>query len=327
MKTIVFTGPSLSLQEGREILEDGIFLPPLRQADLITAITRHQPDVVVIVDDYSGLSEAVWHSEILEVINCGIKVYGTAAIGAVRAFEMDHCGMIGVGSVYQMFKDGVVEDDDEVLALFQKLEDGNFFRLSEPLVNLRATFIKALESGVIDQNTAQKIIAFVKKMSWCKRSLDNIFSRTANQNIPTQVSEKLLNFVKTEYQDVQKEDARQTLKLVKELEKGFCRPNTSTVPRNHDNPLWILYERDRKIESEAGTGEISLHDLAAHVVFDHPDSEELNRAALNRELAAFFAGFLGLTATTEDVDRERAQFMTKHQLTEDGALSLWLQEN
>ena len=147
----------------------------------------------------------------------------------------------------------------------------------------------------------------------------------ADLNIPVPVSEKLLNFVTTEYQDVQKDDARMTLELVKELEEDFCRSHSATISRNYDNTLWILYERDRKIESEAG--DMTLHDLASHVVFDHPQSEELNSAALNRELAAFFAGFLGLTVTAEDIDRERARFITKHQLTEDGALSLWLQEN
>ena len=327
MKCIVFAGPSLSVQAGQAILKDAVFLPPLRQADLITAMTCHHPDVIIIVDDYAGQAETVRHSEILQAINSGIKVYGTAANGAVRAFEMDHCGMVGVGSVYQMFKDGVIEDDEEVYSLSHKQKSGDFLRLSEPLVNLRATLAQAVEKQVIEPEILSEIISVIKELPWPERSLEKIFSRIAALAISDSGVDKLRHFVTNNYCDIQKSDTLQTLKMVQALVcEGLCRQfSTEAEARNFNNPFWVLYERDRKVLSEVG--KVSLNDLSAHAILDHPHSQELKSSALNREIATFLAGYLGLEVGAEDVARERLRFVAKHGLKGEDDLASWLHDN
>jgi len=47
----------------------------------------------------------------------GIHVFGAASIGALRAAELDVFGMRGIGDIYEAFRDGLLEDDDEVAVL------------------------------------------------------------------------------------------------------------------------------------------------------------------------------------------------------------------
>src|SRR5215207_9624276 len=136
MRAIVFSGPSLPLSAvpQRPDLE---WRPPLRQGDLRRA-AMEGPDVLGVVDGYFETSPTVWHEEILFALDRGIAVYGAASIGALRAAELRTYGMIGVGRIFEWFRDGTLKDDDEVALLHGPPELG-FLPLTEAMVNVRAT--------------------------------------------------------------------------------------------------------------------------------------------------------------------------------------------
>jgi hypothetical protein len=56
--------------------------------------------------------------------------------------------MLGIGEVYECFASGELEDDDEVALLHAPAAE-DFRALSEPLVNLRASFARAQREGVL----------------------------------------------------------------------------------------------------------------------------------------------------------------------------------
>jgi hypothetical protein len=71
----------------------------------------------------------------------GIPVYGAASMGALRAAELAQFGMVGVGRIFEAYRDGVLEpfdepfeDDDEVAVLHGPPELGHR-AMSEALVN------------------------------------------------------------------------------------------------------------------------------------------------------------------------------------------------
>lgn len=66
--------------------------------------------------------------------NAGVTVVGGCSMGAFRASELDTHGMIWVGRIYEWYRDGVVESDDEVAVTFHP---EMFEPLSVPLVNIR----------------------------------------------------------------------------------------------------------------------------------------------------------------------------------------------
>ena len=78
----------------------------------------------------------------------GIHVFGSASIGALRAAELLPFGMEGVGAVFDLYRDGILVDDDEVAVAHGPAETG-FVSASEAMVNIRQTLRKAERLGVI----------------------------------------------------------------------------------------------------------------------------------------------------------------------------------
>ena len=66
-----------------------------------------RPRAIGIVDGFFARVPAVWHKEIMWVMERGVHVFGGAGLGALRAAELDSFGMRGVGQVYQAFRDGI----------------------------------------------------------------------------------------------------------------------------------------------------------------------------------------------------------------------------
>ena len=69
-------------------------------------------------------------------------------MGALRAAELHSFGMRGVGRIFEAFRDGALEDDDEVAVLHGPAEIG-YLAASEPMVNIRETLARADSEGVL----------------------------------------------------------------------------------------------------------------------------------------------------------------------------------
>ena len=165
---IIFAGPSfagLGATDDRSVT----VLPPCRQGDIYLA-TLDSPSVIGIVDGYFEGQPSVWHKEILWALSCGIHVVGSASMGALRAAETDSFGMKGIGAIYQWYRDGTIEDDDEV-ALLHGPGELNYPTLSLAMVNVRATLAEAEQRKVISGATSavlfdQAKAQFYKVRNW-----------------------------------------------------------------------------------------------------------------------------------------------------------------
>ena len=151
MTAYVFIGPTLAADEARATWSDAVYLPPVRQGDVYRLVARGTPDAIGIVDGYFSHVPSVWHKEILHALSAGIPVYGAASMGALRAAELAQFGMVGVGRIFEAYRDGVLEpfaepfeDDDEVAVLHGPPELG-YRALSEALINIRCTLARATE--------------------------------------------------------------------------------------------------------------------------------------------------------------------------------------
>jgi hypothetical protein len=146
----VFLGPTLAEKDARAEL-DAVYLPPAAAGDVYRLWRRH-PRAIGIVDGYFDHVPAVWHKEIMWVMEHGVHVFGAAGLGALRAAELDGFGMRGTGWVYQAFRDGILDRDDEVAV--RHAGGGDAYRpLSEAMVNIRRTLQAAQYQGVISAAT------------------------------------------------------------------------------------------------------------------------------------------------------------------------------
>ena len=105
---------------------------------------------IVLIDGLFHGVPAVWQREIVAAMDDGIEVLGASSMGALRAAELAHYGMVGHGTIFGWYRDGVIDGDDEVALLHGDAADG-FLPLSEPLVNLRATLARAVDAEVVSR--------------------------------------------------------------------------------------------------------------------------------------------------------------------------------
>ncbi len=152
----VFLGPTLTEKEARAEL-DAVYLPPAAAGD-VYRLWRRRPRAIGIVDGYFERVPAVWHKEIMWVMERGVHVFGGAGLGALRAAELDSFGMHGVGWVYQAFRQEALDRDDEVAVRHGAAEDG-YRPLSEAMVNIRQTLAAAEDQEVISAATASILLA------------------------------------------------------------------------------------------------------------------------------------------------------------------------
>jgi len=210
-KVVVFLGPSLPEAEAREIL-DADYRPPAKRGDLFNA-AKEGAEVICLIDGVFFQDCSVAHKEVLYALDSGVKVIGASSMGALRASELDVYGMQGVGEIYEAYKRGELESDDEVALIFDPY---NFEPLSEPLVNIRNNLKIAVKEGVLDEQGSQVLLQEAMSLYFPERTYDKIINACKGR-----VAEDLLDsfktFIDTERSDLKKEDAIRAIRRAGEM--------------------------------------------------------------------------------------------------------------
>ena len=203
MTLIVFVGPTLRREE--VVADDVVCLPPVAQGDVYRAAQR-RPRAIGIIDGYFSGAPSVWHKEILWALSEGIAVFGSASMGALRAAELHGFGMQGVGRIFEAFRDGVLEDDDEVAVIHGPAEAG-FVPLAEPMVNIRATLDSAEGGGVLSAPSRRALEAFAKSLFFPRRSWSALLEAAGALGVPQDETEALARWLPQGRIDQKRADA------------------------------------------------------------------------------------------------------------------------
>jgi hypothetical protein len=203
MIAIIFAGPTLppKLRPAEPSLE---WRPPVRQGEVYRAALI-KPAVIGIIDGYFEVVPTVWHKEILWAMAQGIHVYGAASIGALRAAELDGFGMRGIGRVYEAFRDGLLEDDDEV-AILHGPEELGYPPLTEAMVNIRATLAEAARAGTVSIAVANRLTQIAEGLFYKERTYEAILRGTASE-LPGAPLHDLAQWLATGRVDQKRQDA------------------------------------------------------------------------------------------------------------------------
>ncbi|HVG63542.1 MAG TPA: TfuA-like protein [Hyalangium sp.] len=213
MSLIVFCGPSLSHAEGRTVL-DAVFLPPAQQGDVYRA-AREKPTAIGLIDGLFDQVNSVAHKEILWAMSQGVHVLGSASMGALRAVELAPFGMEGIGTIFEWYQTGLLEDDDEVALLHGPPEDG-YVPLSEPMVNLRATLTAAESQGVISSALQGVLLTLVKETFYADRSYPLMLARALERGVGTGELDGLREFIRTRKVNQKRQDALRLLEVMRD---------------------------------------------------------------------------------------------------------------
>ena len=121
--------------------------------------------------------------------------------------------MIGVGTVYSWYRDGIIESDDEVAVT---TNPETFEAVSVPLVNISQTFSNALDDGMINKEEHDALLNIAIGTHYTLRSYLGIIKEALQKGILNDGS-ALLTYCREHEADVKKEDALMVLEKIKEL--------------------------------------------------------------------------------------------------------------
>jgi hypothetical protein len=202
--TAVFLGPTLGSESASAIL-DADYYPPARKGDVYRIMTSGV-QTIVLIDGVFHNTPSIWQRELLAAIEEGIEVFGASSMGALRAAELHPFGMIGYGTVFEWYRDGILDADDEV-AVWHGPEECDFRPLSEPLVNIRYTLLKAVQDQCLGAEQAQTLIAYAKRLHYPDRSYRRLLDSPVLKGWSRRCFARLEEYLLSRSTDIKRTDA------------------------------------------------------------------------------------------------------------------------
>jgi TfuA protein len=224
-RPVVFLGPSLTHAEAEQELPDGIFLPPIKRGSLLPFLDD-VPPAIGIIDGEFFQSFAVSTQEILLFLERGVPVFGSSSIGALRAVELEAHGMIGIGRIFEMFRDGRLDADDEVAMTFCP---ETLRALSEPMVNFRIALDESCRQGVLSRRESAQLSARLKAVYFPDRTLPRFFQEVHDTLPPERVIE-VREWWRRSSPNAKADDARSLLHLIRSARFQISCSGCRTVP-------------------------------------------------------------------------------------------------
>lgn len=173
-RAVVFAGPSIDADTVAGLAEVEL-RPPVKRGDIDTLLAEPDPpDVIGIVDGQFLQGLMISPKEVLRAIDrhpAPVRVLGSSSMGALRAAELAEDGMAGVGQVFEMYRSGAIDADDEVAITF---DPDSLRALCEPMVNIRVAVAAAVAAWVVSLTGADVVLAGAKALYFPDRGYDRI---------------------------------------------------------------------------------------------------------------------------------------------------------
>jgi TfuA protein len=212
-KPIVYLGPTLSREEATKIL-DADYRDPAKKGDfLMLSRDSDEKKYVGFVDgvflhDYPPSPIEVCHLATRK----NIELIGASSLGALRAVELEKFGMKGIGKIFQLYKNGIINADDEVAVTF--VRENNILQ-SEAMIDIRFNLFLAYKKGIITNRTKKRIAKIAKNVYFPFRNYEDIIKMTSQQ-FPS-IYNELENFRSYILKNRDSLKARDAIKLLKYL--------------------------------------------------------------------------------------------------------------
>lgn len=317
MNDIVFLGPSLERDEARAIC-DADYRPPVQMGDVYRAACE-QPRAIAIIDGLFERVPAVWHKEILHALRQGIRVYGGASMGALRAAELDAFGMVGVGAVYRDFADGTLTDDDEVAVAHGSADQG-YRSTSVAMVNLRAGIADAVRAGLLDPDPAAELVGRSKARFYPERTWELLLADAAALGLAPAKVQALRAWLEETRPDRKRDDAVEVLRTLAASRAGA--PSQAPAFEFEHTVYWETVETYCGQHGFGGEG-THFERIRNHARIFEPDREQL----VDRALLLFLAGqeLRRLGLAVPDDRTVLSTFRQRRGLHSAAALAEWLE--
>jgi len=303
MDAVIFVGPTLPLETARKKL-DALYCPPAAQGDVLRALAN-RPRLIGIIDGYFDTVPAVWHKEILYAMERGVHVFGAASMGALRAVELDMFGMVGIGQIFEWFKSGQLEDDDEVALAHGPAESG-YVAVSDAMVNIRHAVRQAQDHGLMTDGLAARFLSAAKNLHYSQRHFRRVLQVLGGEVSPAKAREL------TEYFGRFKPS-------LKELDAVLLLERAASFLASDPAPMRVRYSLENTVFLAALINEVAsskvAHSAARTVALslgELPDSVLVRREILLGTLVGREAVRLGFECSARELEEATQAFAQSH---------------
>jgi hypothetical protein len=222
-RVIVFAGPSLRAADriAGSLID---YRGPAACGDIARA-AKDGASVIGLIDGAFESTRSPWHKEILWAMSRGVRVYGAASMGALRAAELYPYGMIGIGAVFLALRDGVIADDDEVAVLHGPRELG-YVPITEAMVNVRWTIAAAEAAGIIAAAEAEVIVGRAKKIFYKDRTWPAIWQAVRETGLDTRLLIAAEAWAQRHSVNIKQQDARALIEVLPTANRSEREPQS-----------------------------------------------------------------------------------------------------
>jgi hypothetical protein len=322
----VFTGPTISAIEAGGELE-AVYLPPAAEGD-VYRVALKRPQAIGIIDGYFQSTPTVRHKEILWAMSRGIHVFGSASIGALRAAELAAFGMEGVGTIFEFYRDGILDDDDEVAIVHGPPEVG-FLPVSEAMVNIRQTLRKAELVGVISSKLRTALEKMGKELFYPDRSYSVLLRRATECGLAEVEVARLRQWLPKGQVNQKREDAIAMLQLMRRRLAQGLDPKTISYSFEHTSMWESAWRQGGELRFDANAQpSVVVHDsLLDELRLEGDQYKQHCLIALERFFAIREANRLGITVTRECRREAELAFRQERDLVDAAQLERWMNHN
>jgi len=321
VKVVIFTGPTLSAAEASAALSAD-YRPPAAEGDIYRAACRH-PQAIGIIDGYFERVPSVRHKEILWAMSRGIHVFGAASMGALRAAELAPFGMEGVGVIFEAYRDGRLEDDDEVAVAHGGAEFG-YRAGSEAMVDIRHTLGCATAAGIISTDARDLIEAAAKAIFYPGRNYPSIMVRAAQMGLPPSELNAFRRWLPSGRSSLKRTDALAMLYAIRDRVAAGIEPKRVRYWFENSS-MWESSWRLAGDSDDPGTAPMSA--VIEELRLDSAQLQRTQEAALLRVLAVKQSYVQGMAEAGAQRGFAARRFWSDRQVTDDASRNAWMSAN
>ncbi|MBP1859371.1 TfuA-like protein [Rhizobium herbae] len=304
------------MSAARELF-DADYAPPAKQADIYSAVRTSRPAVIVLIDGEFHQSLSVWHKEILYALAHGVRVIGASSMGALRAAELHTLGMIGAGRIFEDYRDGVINADDEVALTYGPAGLG-YPQVTIPMVNLRATLDAAERKGDITSEQKLVLRERLHGIHFSERTRSRLHQEVESLGYETETFNRVFN---GNFIDQKRLDAVEALQVASEMVRSIREaPVGFEFHKTHS--MNVVDQQDR-ITNDG----FRRREVAKFISLAHENFEPTLANALNRSLALLLGKMMAIEPSEDEIVDEECNFRERFSIIEEVKFEGWLSEN
>lgn len=265
MTIYIFTGPTITASDVREILPEADVRPPIQHGDLYK-LDLGPEDVVGIIDGLFFQNVCVRHQEIIQALQVGARVAGAGSMGAIRAAELRFEGMEGFGTFYRCLTLGLLDGDDEVTVSHSSNTEG-YLATSEALINMRCTFHAMKRAGIIGEVETAGLIASAKQRVFYDR---NVGLLLAESDHDAEDQKRLRENFVSHYRNVKRNDALMLLRVLASSDSSTS-PDPTVSEMVGGRTVYAVEWHAESLKDDRGESIDDLLSVAQAAAIDYPE--------------------------------------------------------